>query len=1442
MPALEDVSIFDFSSEYEDDGKVADMNNLDTTIQVSPIPTTRIHKDHPLDQVIRDLHSATQTRKMSKNLEEHRFVSTIKQRTNHKDLQNCLFACLLSQEEPKKNKKDERGIMIRNKARLVAQGYTQEEGIDYDEVFAPVAKIEAIRLFLAYASFKNFVVYQIDVKSAFLYGKIEEEVYEICIAFEKMMPEKFQMSSMGKLTFFLGLQVKQKKGGTFISQDKYVAKVLKKFRFIEVKTASTQMETRKPLLKDEDGEEVDVHMYRSMIGTLMYLTSLRPNIMFAAPPSPDYVLGPEYPHSPKFVPEPAYLKFIPPEDEVFLAEDQPPLVVVSPTANSPGYIVDSDAKEDPEEDHADYPAKGGDDYDDDDGSSDDDDDDDDDDADDEDKEEDEEHPALTDSILSPPVHRVTTRMSIREQPPIPVWSKAEIDILLAIPSPSPLPFSPWSSPLSYIPSPPLPASPPLPVLPPLLVSSPPLPASPTYPLGYRAAMIWLRAVTPFASYPLPSGTPPTGILPLLQIPLPTSSPPLLLPSTSHRAYVPKVTLPPRKRLCIALGLRYEVGESSIVAAARPTGGFRADYGFVATLDDEIGRDPERDVGYGITYTWEEMLAGMPGAPTARLMETEARLSCQAWVQSMDASDLARSGVIALHTQKMAPKRTTISTPATATTTTTTSVTDAQLKGLIDQGIANTLATRDADISRKGKDSHDFRMGVRRQAPPTRECTYQDIMKCKPLYFNDKVKRYVGGLPDVIHKSVVTSRPKTMQEAIKMETELIDKRNNTFAKCQAQNKRKFDDTSKNNQNQQQQQQQQQNKRHNTGSAYTTRSGDKKPYGGSKPLCPKCNYHNNGQCDLKCQKCNKPGLPPTRQVEFQIALILGAAPVARAPYRLDPSETKELSDQLKKLSDKGFIRPSLSPWGAPILFVKKKDGSFRMCIDYRELNKLMNKEEHEEHLKLILEVLKKEELYAKFSKCEFWIPKGEKQEASFQLIKQKLCSALILALLEGSEDFVAYCNASHIGLDTAKDKVPAGEVSSSTKKKGRTVAITAEDMQKRKNDVKARTTLFLALPDEHQLQAIVSHHEFMDVPIEQYDLNQKFLTSLTLEWLVYTIVWRNKDDLDTMSLDAVYNYLKVYNQRFKREQGQTYKIWPSFRHQTPAVEKVKFPLFKELPLLVLKGKRERYKKDPKVEEPTPKGMIAIDGIGWDWSYMAEQDKASKNHALLAYEEEVLTEYALMGKSSSSSDNKGVGFNENFVFPPPPSQVYSPPKKDLSLMGLLEFVDDNVIDYTRPTPSIDVSKSVTKEQEERWPFERNSAAKNKVWVPAVRPKIPTVGSKAPTAKPTVASVKGNKGKAVKDPTRWIWKPKQTSSGQGLNFNGVSVTFKKYQYIDTQGRLKHITGNKSYLSEYEPFNREYVSFGHGRGKITGKGSIKTGKYFKLVDDKHVLLRAPRQ
>nr|GEX17264.1 hypothetical protein [Tanacetum cinerariifolium] len=190
-----------------------------------------------------------------------------------------------------------------------AIGHTQEEGIDYEEVFSPVTRIEAIRLFLAYASFMGFTVYQMDVKSDSLYGTIKEEVYvcqppgfedpdypdkvyvndiifgftnkDLCKAFEKLMKDKFQRSSMGELTLFLGLQVKQKPNGIFISQDKYIAEILRKFGLTDGKSASTPIDTEKPLLKDPNGEDVDVHTYRSMIGSLMYLTLSRLDIMFA---------------------------------------------------------------------------------------------------------------------------------------------------------------------------------------------------------------------------------------------------------------------------------------------------------------------------------------------------------------------------------------------------------------------------------------------------------------------------------------------------------------------------------------------------------------------------------------------------------------------------------------------------------------------------------------------------------------------------------------------------------------------------------------------------------------------------------------------------------------------------------------------------------------------------------------------------------------------------------------------------------------------------------------------------------------------------------------------------------------------------------------------------------------------------------------------------------
>ncbi|GJR53924.1 putative ribonuclease H-like domain-containing protein [Tanacetum coccineum] len=383
IPDLEDiVDLHDtgiFGSAYDDEyvGAEADLNNLETTMSFSPIPTTRIHKDHPKAQIIGEVDSAVQTRRMHKQNEAGLITFINKQRrTNHKDFQNCLLACFLSQMEPKKVTQaldDESWVEAMQEELLQFKLLNVWTLVDLPHgkkvigtkwVFRnkrDQSQAGSTRLFLAFASFMGFIVYQMDVKSAFLYGTIEEEVYvnqppgfvdpefptrvykvekalyglhqaprawyetlstylmengfrrgtidktlfikkikndillvqvyvddiifgstkeSLSTEFEQLMHKRFQMSSMGELTFFLGLQVEQRKDGIFLSQDKYVYDILKKFGFSNVKTASTPMETHKPLLQDTAGTDVDVHLYRSMIGSLMYLTSSRPDIMF----------------------------------------------------------------------------------------------------------------------------------------------------------------------------------------------------------------------------------------------------------------------------------------------------------------------------------------------------------------------------------------------------------------------------------------------------------------------------------------------------------------------------------------------------------------------------------------------------------------------------------------------------------------------------------------------------------------------------------------------------------------------------------------------------------------------------------------------------------------------------------------------------------------------------------------------------------------------------------------------------------------------------------------------------------------------------------------------------------------------------------------------------------------------------------------------------------
>ncbi|GKB80548.1 hypothetical protein Tco_0947443 [Tanacetum coccineum] len=230
-----------------------------------------------------------------------------------------------------------------------------------------------------------------------------------------------------------------------------------------------------------------------------------------------------------------------------------------------------------------------------------------------DDEEEEEHPAPADSVV---VALLADDQAI-------CGGDRAVARLLAISTPPSSPLSPWLSPLPQIPSlplppipsPSLPVSPPLPVSSPVLVLSPSPTASPIRSLGYRAAMIWLRAEATSTSHSL--RLPPPIILSYTRPAAPSSgTPPLHLLSTDRREDIPEVTLPPRKRLGIALGPAYEVGENSSAAAIRLARGLRADYGFVATIDREIKRDSERDVGYRITNLWDEIVETLQGAPVS----------------------------------------------------------------------------------------------------------------------------------------------------------------------------------------------------------------------------------------------------------------------------------------------------------------------------------------------------------------------------------------------------------------------------------------------------------------------------------------------------------------------------------------------------------------------------------------------------------------------------------------------------------------------------------------------------------------------------------------------------------------------------------------------------------------------------------------------------------
>nr|GEV29329.1 retrotransposon protein, putative, Ty3-gypsy subclass [Tanacetum cinerariifolium] len=855
-----------------------------------------------------------------------------------------------------KVKLNEYGDVLKNKERLVAKGYRQEDGIDFEESFAPVARIEVIRIFIVNPASRNITVYQMDVKTAFLNGELKEEIYaprawydtlsrfllddnfskgtvdptlftrktgkhillvqiyvddiifastdpKDCNMFSNEMSLKFQMSMMGQMSFFLGLQVSQSPRGIFINQSKFALEILKKFGMDSCDSVDTPMVDRLKLDEDLSGIPVDQTRFRSMVGSLMYLTASRPDLVFTVCMCARFQAKPTKKH----------LEALKRDSSVALtAFADADHAGCQDTRRSTSGKVEDKSKEKRLEDV--------------------------------------------------PVVRDFPEVFPKDLPGLPPIRPVEFQI----------DFVPGAAPVAQAP--------------------------------YRLA--------------------PSETKELAEQSIGIEIPVRVIIYHRYRTYI--MSRVGCCRLEHPQGL--ELGSFDVIIGMD----WLAKYHAVIVCAEKIVR-----------ISWENETLIVRGDACDRENETHLNIiSCTKMQKYM----LKGCHVYLAH----------VTTKKTKDKSEGKRIEDVPI-------IQDFPKVFPKDFSSLPSTRHvEFQIDLIHGAAPVARAPYR--------LASSKMKELSDQLQELFDKGFIRLSSSPLGAPFLID-DLFDQLqgSNIYSKIDLpsgyhQLRVRKEDIPK--------------------TIFRTRyeAEDKSKEKRLEDVPIVQDFPEVFPKDL-------PGVPPTSQVEFQIDLVPGAAPVARAPYQIAPSEMKELSDQLKELADKGFIRPSSSPWGASVLFVKKKDGSFRMYIDYWELNKLtvknrysllriddlfdqlqgssvylkidlrsvmsfgltnapavfmdlMNQGIHVDPAKIesikdwaspkttteICQFLGLAGYYRRFiegfskiarkmtklTKKKVKFEWGDKQEEAFQVIKQKLCSAPILALPEGSEDFVVYCDASIKGL--------------------------------------------------------------------------------------------------------------------------------------------------------------------------------------------------------------------------------------------------------------------------------------------------------------------------------------------------------------------------------------------------------------------------------------------